>query len=196
MGDHGVSSLARVDSRRHQCFALEPSFCWDSMCRAGSKPPFLSPLLQEEPKARTGIPQIQVAVAAQPGTPNASADKWPSISRSSGTASGGDRPPEPGFCSLQLELYFAMVFKTFTSCSIFLGRFMLMFLPTTIFFKMEAHISPPCHYCTHHPVPARDCLPGAISYTLLACSLPFSPCKVLGAQLCYHSPITGTPNLA
>lgn len=96
--------------------------------------PFLSPLLQEEPKARTGIPQIQVAVAAQPGTPNAYAAKWPLISRSSGTASGGDRPPEPGFCSLQLELYFAMVFKTFTSCSIFLGRFMLMFLPTTIFF--------------------------------------------------------------
>lgn len=39
----------------------------------------------------------------------------------------GHRPPEPGFCSLQLELYFVMVFKFFKSCSIFLGRFMLVF---------------------------------------------------------------------
>lgn len=80
------------------------------MCSAGSKPLFLSPLFQEEPKTRTGIPQIQVAVAAQPGTPNAYADKWPLISRSSGTASGGDWPPEPGFCSLQLRALFCYGF--------------------------------------------------------------------------------------
>lgn len=58
--------------------------------------------------------------------------------RSNGTSIWKGSAPKdlkPVFCSLQLELYFARVFKTSKSCPIFLGGFMLLFTHYSFFLK-------------------------------------------------------------
>lgn len=115
VGDHEVSSLAGsqseawADSRRHQSlFAFEPSFCWDLNMQCWLEAPVpltLAPRSSQSKDRDSPNPGSSGGTTRNPQC--LCSDKWPLIQRDRHLV--GDRPPEPGFCSLQLDLYFAMV---------------------------------------------------------------------------------------
>lgn len=91
--------------------------------------------------------------------------------------------PQPGFCRLQSELYFVMVFNIFKPCSILLGRFVLMFTHYS-FLTVSAHMPSLCHTAPAALSPARGTAPWALRSDPPPCPCPSSPRGAEGSAPC------------